>query len=205
MSEPILVRTRPVSTESGTPSVMRGSNCPDHPVPILRSANRNLYRAFQFQESLVRDHTPRCPILDSKRVCASCMFMCVYIDMYTCHWDPLPCATVKVPHFYLATFQGRANTHARLIYLSCSVPVFTTGFVTVICPSPPLFGLFVFFSSPWSRDVSFFARDYHSCLFSQTVFTVLLSQYSLHEPVLWTYFFSPIARVFPGVCVHLCI
>jgi len=98
--------------------MMRGSNCPDHPVPILWSANRNLYRAFQFQESLVRDHTPRCPLLDSKRVCASCMFMCVYIDMYTCHWDPLPCATVKVPHFYLSTFQGRANTHARLIYLS---------------------------------------------------------------------------------------
>jgi len=98
----------------------------------------------------------------------------------------LPCATVKVPHFYLSTFQVRANTHAGLIHLFFSVPVFTTGLVTVICPSPPLFRLFVFFSSPWSRDISFFARVYYSCLFSQTVFTVLLSQYSLHEPVLWT-------------------
>ena len=107
----------------------------------------------------------------------------------TLHRDPLPCATVKVPHFYFATFQGRANTHAAiagLIYLFFSVPVFTTGLVTVICPSPPLFGLFVFFSSPWSRDISFFPRVYYSCLFSQTVCTVLLSQYSLHEPVLWT-------------------
>ena len=57
-----------------------------------------------------------------------------------------------------------------------SVPVFTTGLVTVICPSPPLFGLFVFFSPPWSRDISFVARVYYSCLFSQTVCTVLLSQ-----------------------------
>jgi len=74
--------------------------------------------------------------------------------MYTHHRDPLPCATVKVPHFYFATFQGRANTHARLIYPFFSVPVCTTGLVTVICPSPPLFGLFIFFSSPWSRDIS---------------------------------------------------
>ena len=69
------------------------------------------------------------------------------------HRDPLLCTTVKVPHFYLATFQGRANTHAGLIYLFFSVPVFTTGLVTVICPCPPLFGLFVFFSSSWSRDI----------------------------------------------------
>jgi len=53
-------------------------------------------------------------------------------------------------------------------------------------PLSPLLGLCVFFSSPWSRDISFFARVYYSCLFSQTVFKVLLSQYSLHEPVLWT-------------------
>jgi len=66
-----------------------------------------------------------------------------------------------------------------------SVPVFTTC-LTVICPSPSLFGLFVFFSSPWSRDISFFVMVYYSCLFSQTVCTVLLSQYFLHEPVLWT-------------------
>ena len=96
--------------------------------------------------------------------------------------DPLPCA--KVPHFYFATFQGKA--HAGLVYLFFSVPVFTAGLVTVMCPSPPLFGLFVFFSSHWSRNISFFARVYYSCLFSQTVCTVLLSQYSLHEPDLWT-------------------
>jgi len=103
-------------------------------------------------------------------------------SVFPCHRDPLPCATVKVPPFYLATFQGRANTQAGWIYLFFSVPVFTTGLVTVICPSPHLFGLFVFFSSPWSRDISFFARVYYSCLFSQTVCTVLLSQYSLHDP-----------------------
>jgi len=74
-------------------------------------------------------------------------------------------------------------------WISClffSVRVFTTGLVTIICPSSPLFGLFVFFSSPWSRDISFFVRVYYSYLFSQTVCTVLLSQDSLHEPVLWT-------------------
>ena len=37
--------------------------------------------------------------------------MCVYVYMCV-HRDPLPCATVKVPPFYLATFQGRANTQA---------------------------------------------------------------------------------------------
>ena len=67
-----------------------------------------------------------------------------------------------------------------------SVPVFSTGLLTVICPSSPLFGLFVIFSSPWSRDISFLARVYYSCLFSQTMCTVLLSQCSLHEPILWT-------------------
>ena len=102
------------------------------------------------------------------------------------HRDHVPCATVKVPPLYLATFQGSANTQTGWIYLFFGVPVFTTGLVTVICPSPPFFGLFVFFSSPWSRDISFFARVYYSCLFSQPVCTVLLSQYSLHEPVLWT-------------------
>jgi len=111
------------------------------------------------------------------------------------HRDPLPCATVKVPPFYLSTFQGRANTHAGWIYVFFSVPVFTTGPVTVSCPSPPLLALFVFFSSPWSRDISFFARIYYSCLFPQTVCTVLLSQCSLHEPV-FVDFFTPFARVF---------
>jgi len=87
------------------------------------------------------------------------------------HRDPLTCAMVKVSPFYLSTFQARANTQAGWIYLFFSVPVFTTGLVTVICPSPPLFGLFILFSSPWSRDISFFARVYYSCLFSQTVWT----------------------------------
>jgi len=127
--------------------------------------------------------------LHSEYVIRTCMNTWIISSIITNrHWDPLPCATVKVPPFYLATFQGRANTQAGWIYLFFSVPVFTTGLVTVICPSPLLFGLFVFFSSPWSRDISFFVRVYYSCLFSQTVCTVLLSlsQYSLHEPVLWT-------------------
>jgi len=35
-------------------------------MPILLSANRNLYRAFQFQESLVWDHKPRYLVWNSK-------------------------------------------------------------------------------------------------------------------------------------------
>ena len=62
-------------------------------------------------------------------------------------------------------------------------------------PLSPPFWTFVFFSSPWSRDISFFARVYYSCLFPQTVCTVLLSQCSLHEPV-FVDFFTPFARVF---------
>jgi len=44
------------------------SRRPDDPIPILLSANMNPYRAFQFQESLVWDHIPRCPVWDSERV-----------------------------------------------------------------------------------------------------------------------------------------
>jgi len=43
------------------------SRRPDDPMPILLSANRNPYRAFQFQESLAWDHIPSCPAWDSKR------------------------------------------------------------------------------------------------------------------------------------------
>ena len=106
--------------------------------------------------------------------------------LHISHRDPLPCSTVKLPHFYLYTLQVIANTQAGWIYLFFSVSVFTTGLVTVICPSPPLFGLFIFLSSPWSRDISFFARVYYSCMFSQSVWTVLLSQYFFYEPILWT-------------------
>jgi len=52
-------------------------------------------------------------------------------------------------------------------------------------PSPSSWSFRVF-SSPWSRVISFLVRIYYSGLSFQTVYTVLLSQYSLHEPVLWT-------------------
>ena len=52
-------------------------------------------------------------------------------------------------------------------------------------PLPPFLYFLSFFPHP-GRDISFLARVYYSCLFSQTVCTVLLSQYSFHEPVLWT-------------------
>jgi len=42
-------------------------------MPILQSANRNPYRAFEF-ESLVRDHIPRCPVWDSKPYGFTCGF-----------------------------------------------------------------------------------------------------------------------------------
>jgi len=88
--------------------------------------------------------------------------------------------------FLFIHFPCEANTQAGWNHLFFSVPVFTTGLVTVICLHPPHFGVFAFFSSPWSRVISFFVRVYYSGLSSQTVYTVLMNQCSLHEPVLWT-------------------
>jgi len=62
-----------------------------------------------------------------------------------------------------------------ILFFSVS-PVFTTGLVTDIYPTRPLFGVCVISFSPWSRVLSFSFRVYHSVLISRTVCTVLMSQ-----------------------------
>ena len=48
----------------------------------------------------------------------------------------------------LATFQGKANTQAGLIFVFFSVSVFTTGLVTDIYPPSPVLGVFLISFSP---------------------------------------------------------
>jgi len=81
-------------TESGTQGMVWGSRRPNVPMPILLSANRNPYWAFQFQESLVWDHQDA-QYEDSKRAGEKNSSYYIQSNAWMIEWIGLMALTVN--------------------------------------------------------------------------------------------------------------